>query len=64
MRVEVDQSRCVGSGQCVIRAPTVFDQDDNGLVIVIDESPPGELRDAVLDAQAICPAAVIRVKTE
>jgi ferredoxin len=36
MRVEVDQSSCMGSGQCVLWAPTVFDQDNDGLVTVLD----------------------------
>ncbi|WP_415852310.1 ferredoxin, partial [Streptomyces albus] len=27
MRVEADQPKCVASGQCVLAAPDVFDQD-------------------------------------
>ncbi|RAJ58780.1 ferredoxin [Streptomyces sp. Amel2xB2] len=34
MRIKADTSLCVGSGQCVLAEPTVFDQDDDGL------SPP------------------------
>jgi ferredoxin len=33
MRVSVDRGRCCGSGNCVMTAPEVFDQDDaEGLV--------------------------------
>ncbi|MGW5121613.1 ferredoxin, partial [Streptomyces noursei] len=36
MRITVDTGRCVGAGQCVLTAPDLFDQDDDGLVTVLD----------------------------
>ena len=50
MEINVDRDRCVGAGQCVLSAPDVFDQDDEGLVTVLDPAPAAELaeeRDAV-----------------
>ncbi|MFF0087030.1 ferredoxin [Streptomyces canus] len=32
MRIDVDADRCVGAGQCVMAAPKVFDQNDDGTV--------------------------------
>ena len=32
MRVNADRESCIGSGQCVLDAPDVFDQDDDGVV--------------------------------
>jgi ferredoxin len=62
MRVEVDVPKCVGSGQCVLLAPDVFDQrEEDGMVVLLDESPPVELHDAVREAAVVCPAAVIRL---
>lgn len=61
MKVTVDAPRCVTSGQCVMYAPDVFDQDDEGLVVLLQDEPPEHLAEAVRDAAAICPAAVIEV---
>ncbi|MFE3743374.1 ferredoxin [Streptomyces sp. NPDC059134] len=47
MRVTVDQESCVGAGQCVLNAPDVFDQDDDGFVVLLNEAPGAEDRDAV-----------------
>jgi ferredoxin len=62
MRVEVDLSRCVSAGNCVLAASEVFDQrDDDGIVILLTARPSEELRDAVGRAVAMCPAQAIRV---
>ncbi|WP_210583872.1 ferredoxin [Streptomyces sp. GESEQ-35] len=62
MRVELDEPKCVASGQCVMAAPDVFDQrDDDGVAILLDEEPAADLHDEVREAAAICPAAAIRL---
>jgi ferredoxin len=64
MQVIVDQDKCVASGQCVLSAGAVFDQrDDDGIVFLLDDSPPPELHDAVRRAAALCPAYAISVRT-
>lgn len=35
MKVHVDLPACVGSGQCVLAAPEVFDQDDEGIAVLL-----------------------------
>ena len=62
MRARVDRDRCIGAGTCVLTAPEVFDQDDAGVVRVLDDEPPAGQHPAVLDAVARCPAAVIAVE--
>ena len=59
MRVVVDQDRCIASGLCMVACPEVFDQDEYGIVVVLDEHPPTELREKVQEAVGSCPAAVI-----
>ncbi|MBO0729261.1 MAG: ferredoxin [Acidimicrobiaceae bacterium] len=59
MRVNIERDKCIGSGACVIACPEVFRRDDDGLVVVLDESPPRELHDAVEEATNACPASVI-----
>ncbi|GGS53866.1 ferredoxin [Streptomyces griseoviridis] len=61
MRVEVDQPKCVASGQCVLLAPAVFDQDDDGIVTLLDADPGPEHHADVRESAAICPAAAIRL---
>ena len=40
MKVLIDQDKCVGSGQCVLAAPTVFDQrDEDGIAVLLTETP-------------------------
>ena len=62
MKVEVDVPKCVASGQCVLIAPEVFDQrDEDGMVVLLDETPAPELHDGVRESAMICPAAAIRL---
>lgn len=63
MRVTVDLGRCNAYGNCVIEAPDVFDIDDaSGLAIVLQESPPEELRAKVQAAAKLCPVLAISVE--
>jgi ferredoxin len=63
MRVEVDVPKCVASGQCVMLAPDVFDQrEEDGVVVLLDPSPPGELLPDVHNAAAMCPAEAIAIE--
>ncbi|WP_413775565.1 ferredoxin [Micromonospora sp. RTGN7] len=62
MRVEFDEPKCVAAGQCAMVAPDVFDQrDDDGVAIVLEETPGPEHHDQVREAAAVCPAAAIRL---
>lgn len=62
MKVTVDQEKCCAGGNCVMLAPDVFDQrDEDGVVVLLTETPPAELHDAVREAAEVCPAACIEV---
>ena len=62
MRVSVDDEKCVAAGQCVLVAPKVFDQrDEDGVVVLLDETPGPPLHDAVREAAMVCPAAAIHL---
>lgn len=63
IRVEVDEDACVAGGQCVLAAPDVFDQrDSDGVVILLDATPPDDRAGAVQRAVTVCPAAAIRLR--
>lgn len=61
MKVVVDQDLCIGSGECVVAAPAVFDQDDDGIVVLLTDSPHAEAEQGVRSAAHACPARVIHV---
>ncbi|MEY9988782.1 ferredoxin [Streptomyces sp. V4I8] len=61
MKVELEADKCVASGQCVLAAMDVFDQDDDGIAILLAEQPAAEHLDGVREAVAVCPAAAIRL---
>ncbi|MFI0797124.1 ferredoxin [Micromonospora rubida] len=60
MRIEVDRDRCCGSGNCVLAAPEVFDQDEaDGLVLLLRPTPPPGSADRIRRAADLCPAGAI-----
>ena len=64
MRVIVDLSRCLGSGNCLAAVPEVFDQEDDGTARVLDANPPPELRSAIEHAVRMCPGMAISIDDE
>ncbi|WP_219467890.1 ferredoxin [Nonomuraea rhizosphaerae] len=62
MKVRVDDGKCCGAGTCVMLAPDVFDQrDEDGIVVLLDETPPERLHATVREAAGVCPAAAIEL---
>jgi len=61
-KVHVDEDLCIGAGQCVLAAPQIFDQDDRGLVILLDATPPPALHEAARKAAKLCPARAITIE--
>ena len=63
MKVIIDQDKCVASGQCVLSAPDVFDQrEEDGIVILLDETPEDGLADEVRESATLCPARAIQIQ--
>ena len=62
MKVTVDQDKCVASGQCVTAAMDVFDQrEEDGIVVLITDTPTAEQYEDVRQAAAVCPALAIHL---
>jgi ferredoxin len=63
LEVEVDEDSCIGAGNCVFAAPEVFDQrPEDGIVILLQRTPPAHQREAVRKAAQLCPSRAIRVR--
>ena len=62
MKVTADTTRCIAAGQCVLSAPDVFDQrDEDGIVVLRNPNPPGDLAADVRRAATLCPALAITI---
>lgn len=60
MKLTIDEDKCCGAGTCVLVAPDVFDQrDEDGIVVLLNETPGPDLHDAVRESVSVCPAAAI-----
>ncbi|GHH23392.1 ferredoxin [Streptomyces rubradiris] len=64
MHITADKGRCVGAAQCVLAAPAVFDQDEQGLVAPVTVDPAGADWPAVRQAVHLCPSSAIRIDEE
>ncbi len=63
MRIIADTGRCVGAGQCVLTEPELFDQsEDDATVIVLNETPGGELVEKVREAVHVCPSQALSLE--
>lgn len=64
MEIELDKPKCIAAGSCVMLSPEVFDQDDEGgIVFLINENPDESLHQSVRDAATACPARAIKVSS-
>lgn len=61
MQVEAYYDNCIASGACVLHAPEVFDQDEDGIVVVRDPVLTDANRAVVVEAVNACPASVLRL---
>ena len=60
--VVVDERKCVGAGQCVWVAPTVFDQrSTDGIVVLLAPNPGPDEIQAVREAADLCPSHAIQI---
>ncbi|MCX5200079.1 ferredoxin [Streptomyces sp. NBC_00237] len=60
MRITTEREQCVGAGQCAMLSPDLFDQDDDGLVVVLREPEEGD-RAELMQAVDLCPSSSIQV---
>lgn len=61
MRIAADRDVCIGAGMCVMNAEAVFDQDDDGIVLVLEQEPEGADEAPAREAVSLCPSGALRV---
>ncbi len=62
MKVIVDYDVCASTGSCMQVCPEVFEVRSDGFLYVLQEEPPEELREQVLQAEELCPTGAITVE--
>jgi ferredoxin len=59
VKVTADRDVCISAGNCVMVASAIFDQDEDGIVVVVaDEVPQGEQEHA-REAVRLCPSSAL-----
>ena len=61
MHIEADRECCIGAGNCVMTADALFDQDDDGIVVVLAADVPADEETRARRAAQLCPAGAITV---
>ncbi|HMK64049.1 MAG TPA: ferredoxin [Acidimicrobiales bacterium] len=64
MKVVVDRDRCQGHGVCESEAPGVFLVTKQGVLSVLDGSPPEAVRAQVEQAVKFCPTGALRIEED
>jgi ferredoxin len=64
MHVTANNDTCAVGSLCVYRAPGIFDQDDEGHVLVLQPNPPEDMHEAVRWAARSCPTRSIHVNED
>lgn len=59
MKISVKHDACVGAGQCALVASELFDQDDDGIVVLLRDDPSPSEQAAAKKAASLCPARAI-----
>lgn len=62
MKVRVDRDLCIGIGNCVAFAPSVFELDAESKAVVLDPSSVDE--STLLEAAKSCPEQAIIIEDE
>jgi ferredoxin len=61
-KVLADRDLCISAGMCVMTTQVVFDQDDDGLVVLLTDEVPDDERARVDDAVRLCPSGALKVQ--
>jgi ferredoxin len=64
MKVVVDRDLCQGHGVCESEAPEVFSVSKQGVLTILDESPPESSRATIEQAVSFCPTSALRIEED
>jgi ferredoxin len=59
MRIVINRDTCESNGLCAGLAPMLFELNDNDELVVLNDSPTGELEERARKAMKLCPKQAI-----
>jgi ferredoxin len=59
VRVFADRELCIQAGNCVMVASAVFDQDDDGIVVILSEEVSEDEAEHAREAVKLCPSTAV-----
>jgi ferredoxin len=61
VKVHADRDVCIQAGNCVMAADNLFDQDDDGIVVVLVDDIPDDEQDRAREAVKLCPSQALTI---
>jgi ferredoxin len=61
-RIVVDYDKCTGLGICESIAPDVFEVDDDGSLLILEETPDESRRGELQEAVDGCPTGALSIE--
>ena len=61
MKVHADRDVCIQAGNCVMAADNLFDQDVDGIVVVLADDIPDDGLDRAREAVKLCPSQALTI---
>lgn len=61
MRITADEELCIAAGNCVMVAAEVFDQDDDGIVVLLTDEVGETQLEKVREAVKLCPSQALKL---
>jgi ferredoxin len=61
MKVRVDTDRCTGHSRCNAVAPDVYQLDDDGFCVIVNEDVPAEFERQAREGADVCPERAIEI---
>ncbi|MBE9373299.1 ferredoxin [Saccharopolyspora sp. HNM0983] len=62
MKITIDTATCSGHARCAATAPEVYELDESGFALPIDDAVPDALADEAREGAMACPERAIRVE--
>lgn len=61
MRIVVDREKCSGLGMCEAEADDLFEVQDDGSLVILNETPDEDRREAAEAAVSACPTEALSI---
>jgi ferredoxin len=61
VKVTANRDVCISAGNCVMAASAVFDQDEDGIVVMLVDDVPESEEDDAREAVKLCPSQALRI---